>query len=33
MLIPTWYYVQNKIFELVWEGAYFIDELNKEEKE
>lgn len=33
MLIPTWYYVQNKIFELVWEGAYFIDELNKKKQE
>ena len=29
MLIPTWYYVQNKIFELMWEGEHYIEIINK----
>ena len=29
MLLPTWFYVQNKIFELVWEGEHYIEIINK----
>lgn len=29
MLIPTWFYVQNKIFELMWEGEHYIEIINK----
>ena len=29
MLILTWFYVQNKIFELVWEGEHYIEIINK----
>ena len=30
MLIPTWFYVQNKIFELVWEGDHYISVIANE---
>lgn len=29
LLMLTWYYVQNKIFELVWEGEHYIEIINK----
>ena len=29
MLIPTWFSVQNKIFELIWEGEHYIEIINK----
>lgn len=34
LLIPTWFYVQSKIHELVWEGNHYLNELenNKDEK-